>query len=83
MASIEVKWSDRFVSRPEDLSGLLAFCQTNGIRRATVTTRTVLTTAEVRGITIDFVPSALYCYTAGQRRLARPDAGPTRTFALS
>ncbi len=70
--AVEVKWSDRLVSRLVDLKALVAFCKANRLRGATVTTRTAITQAERDGIVIEFVPTALYCYAAGRAQVARP-----------
>ncbi|HXC24581.1 MAG TPA: DUF4143 domain-containing protein, partial [Gemmatimonadaceae bacterium] len=66
---VEVKWSDRFVDHPAELTGLLKFCETNHLREALVTTRTK-TEASVRapqGVVLTCVPASLYCYTIGRR----------------
>jgi uncharacterized protein len=82
--AVEAKWSDRFVSRPQDLGSLLTFCQTNRLPRATVTTRTARATLTVGRITLEFIPTALYCYAAGRSRIERPDrAGLAPLFSLS
>ena len=79
---VETKWSDWFVSRPQDLGSLLTFCETNRLPRATVTTRTARATLTVSRVTLEFIPAALYCYAAGRSRIERPDrAGRAPLFS--
>lgn len=63
--AVEVKWSDRFYASPNELRSLIAYCQSNGIRRPAVTTRTKQGTKIVRGVTLDFLPASLYCFQVG------------------
>ena len=63
--AVEVKWSDRYVTRPQDLSPLLEFCWTNGWRSVLVTSKTEFRAVEFNGLRIQFVPASLYCYTVG------------------
>jgi hypothetical protein len=82
--ALEAKWSDRFASRPEDLAGLLAFCRANRLEQATVTTRSARATRNVRGVTLNFIPTAIYCYAAGRSRVERPEwSGRAPLFTLS
>ena len=39
--AVEVKWSDRYPSRLEELGSLVAFCRANGLTQAWVTSRTI------------------------------------------
>jgi hypothetical protein len=64
--------------------GLPAFCEANALTEATVTTRTLRATATVRGVTIQFIPVAVYCYAAGRHRVERwGDGVAARPFFLS
>ncbi len=65
ISAIEVKWSDRFFKRPDRLQALLAFCTKHGLQRATVTTRTTHGKKELGGVSIDFVPTSVYCFLVG------------------
>jgi predicted AAA+ superfamily ATPase len=62
---VEVKWSDRYSSRPALLAEILRFCQENNISKLVVTTRTEHRTEQMKGIDIDFQPVSLYCYEVG------------------
>ncbi len=47
--AVEVKWSDRFFEHPEQLKSLSRFCQTQGLTKAKVTTRTITGSKTVVG----------------------------------
>ena len=76
LRAIEVKWSDRYVERPEELTGLLAFCRANRLARAVATTRTRLVRRAVGSLTVEFVPASLYCYLAGLSTTPTDEARP-------
>lgn len=63
--AVEVKWSDRFVTRPGDLHALLDFCRRNNLSRGWATTRTIRRTAAHGDVEIQFIPTAELCYTVG------------------
>lgn len=66
-AAVEVKWSDRSVDRPQELTPLLRFCRDNNVSRLTVTTRTQSRKQTLSNVEVRFQPSALYCYEVGYR----------------
>ncbi|MCY4265731.1 MAG: ATP-binding protein [Gammaproteobacteria bacterium] len=73
----EIKWSDRFISRPAELKGLIEFAQRNCIAdtpKVTVTSRTTSGNSQFKGVEIDFVPSAVFCYRLGRTRIRRLEA---------
>jgi uncharacterized protein len=71
---VEVKWSDRFFDKPEELHALLNFLKKNRLRADDVP---LVTTRTRRGMkigvhkdvtfSINYVPSSVYCYTVGKR----------------
>ncbi len=60
----EIKWSDRFVERPNELKGLIEFAKRNSPTPIPVgaSTRTLTAESVVDGITIRHFPCALHCY---------------------
>lgn len=62
---VEVKWSDRFYSRPKDLKNVIQFCKQNELYSALVTTKTKSGMHTIGNIDIEFRPVSLYCYTVG------------------
>ncbi len=63
--AIEVKWSDRYYRKPEELKSLLRFCHEQNLTRAMVTSRTLKGEKIISSVTFDFVPASLYCYMLG------------------
>lgn len=64
----EVKWSDRYVDHPEELSGLIEFSRNNPQIASPTGASTRTRTAEtiVQGIRIRHFPCALHCYQIGR-----------------
>ena len=64
----EIKWSDRFTDRPEELSGLLAFAKKNFDANMPVgaTTKSTFSEKSVDGIMVKQFPCALHCYQIGK-----------------
>ena len=63
--ALEVKWSDRFPTRPHELNALLVFSRTNGLSHAWATTMTIRSDVSMDDIVLHFVPTAELCYTVG------------------
>jgi len=63
--AVEVKRSDRFCDKPEELKSLVSFCQANNLSDPLVTSKTKTMTCKVEDIAIRFVPASVYCYTVG------------------
>jgi predicted AAA+ superfamily ATPase len=63
--AVEVKWSDRFPSRPGDLHALIDFCRRNGLPQGCATTKTIRKTVAHGDVEIDFIPTSELCYTVG------------------
>ena len=59
----EVKWSDRYPSRPEELGSLVAFCRENGLTQAWVTSRTIRSAVTEDGVSLNFIPMSELCFT--------------------
>ena len=69
----EIKWSDRYVRRPNELKGLIEFAKKNFASDSlvvTATTKTVSDESQVDGVNIEHIPCAVYCYKLG-RAIAR------------
>lgn len=63
---VEVKWSDRYIEHPNELSSIIDFCKKNSLDEASVTSRNISGTITFDGLPIEFTPSSLYCYTVGK-----------------
>lgn len=75
---VEVKWTDRFVDRPQELNSITSFCRHNNLGMAFVTSRTKWSWQPDRKLPIFFIPASLYCYTVGANIL-RGMKQPTET----
>lgn len=67
--AVEIKWSNRYFERPEELKSLASFMEKNGLERAIVTTIDVTKEKAVGDKTYDYMAASLYCYTVGRRTL--------------
>ncbi len=63
--AVEVKWSDRYYDRPDDLNSLGKFCRTHELFYALVTTQTITGKKVVGNTTYEYKPASLYCYALG------------------
>lgn len=68
--AVEIKWSDRPPSEPQSLRGIRELATRYAlVRNPLVTTRTYTGQLEIDGVSIDFVPVALHCYTIARNLL--------------
>jgi predicted AAA+ superfamily ATPase len=68
--AVEIKWSDRTPTVLNELRGLRELAAAHRlVRPPLVTTRTYTGQADVDGITIEFMPVALHCYTIARNLL--------------
>lgn len=74
--AVESKWSDSFFENPEKLKSLISFCHTQNLTDALVTTVTKQGTKAQESISIEFVPSSLYCYTLGYNAIKNKKIDP-------
>jgi predicted AAA+ superfamily ATPase len=62
----DVKWTDRYVDRPQDLKSLIYFAQKNSFETIGATTRTKSHVSTVGGVRIVQFPCSLHCYEVGK-----------------
>ncbi|MFH0733953.1 MAG: ATP-binding protein [bacterium] len=67
--AVEIKWSNRFFERPEELKSLLLFCKKNNLNSAMITTLDKEGEKILEGITLNFVSSAIYAYVVGENTI--------------
>jgi hypothetical protein len=80
--AVEVKWSDRYCDRPEELESLINFCHTNGLEDTLITSKTKTSVCMTEGIEMPFIPASSYCYTVGHniiKRSTEKSRGPVRS----
>ena len=66
--AVEVKWSDRYFDKPTELKSLLYFMENNHMESALVTSLTKRGVKQLRTVSLEFIPSAIYAYTVGYNR---------------
>lgn len=66
---IEIKWSNRYVEKPQELSSLIYFCKQNNFKATLVTTIDITDNKTIEDINITYVPAAVYAYNIGVNTL--------------
>ena len=69
MWALEIKWSNRYFTKPEELKSLLKFCENNTLKSALVTSIDTSGTIEKNNIKLHFLPASLYAYTVGRNTI--------------
>lgn len=69
--AVEIKWSDKFFDKPEDLTSLSYFMEKNKLNYALVTTKTQSGTRKIAQGILQFMPVACYAYLVGENTLKR------------
>ena len=67
--ALEIKWSNRYLEKPNELKSLIPFCLENNLDAAFVTTIDKEGSKEHKGIKLQFLPAASYAYTVGKKTL--------------
>jgi len=62
---VEIKWSNRYFEKPNELKSLILFCKSNNFQNALVTSIDNLGTKEIDGLLFTFLPSSVYSYNIG------------------
>jgi hypothetical protein len=65
MWALEVKWSNRYLEKPQELKSLVGFCDKNKLETAVVTTIDKADQMDHQGIRLHFYPAATYAYVIG------------------
>lgn len=63
--AVEVKWSNRFYDRPNELKSLISFCHTQNLNKPLVTTISKQGGKVFEHISIEYCPASLYCFILG------------------
>lgn len=64
--SIEIKWSNRFYEKTNELKNLKSFCTRHKMKRAIVTTVSILDVKNLDDFAYEFIPASIYCYSVGR-----------------
>lgn len=62
---VEIKWSNRYYSKPQELKSLIQFCKTNSLQKALVTTLDQQGVKTAGSLQFTFLPSSIYTYNIG------------------
>lgn len=63
----EAKWSDRHYDRPREIEALVGFAKKQFAFDVVTTSRTRLANRLIDGVSVSYIPTALACWTLGQR----------------
>jgi len=66
---VEIKWSNRYFERPQDLKSLFHFCKANDLQKALVTTIDQMGIKTAENLQFTFLPVSVYCYNIGNNTL--------------
>jgi predicted AAA+ superfamily ATPase len=67
--ALEIKWSNRYLEKPGELTSLLSFCNNNKLSSALITTIDKEVTIEYNNIKLVFIPSSVYAYVVGKNTI--------------
>lgn len=62
---VEIKWSNRYFEKPQELKSLLQFCKVNSFQAALVTSIDQIGVKTVGEISLSFLPASIYSYNIG------------------
>lgn len=62
---VEIKWSNRYFEKPQELKSLIQFCKTNEFQTALVTSIDQLGAKKVADLIFSFLPASVYTYNIG------------------
>ncbi|MCR9228332.1 MAG: ATP-binding protein [Flavobacteriaceae bacterium] len=62
---VEIKWSNRYFEKPQELKSLMGFCRENKFDSAVITSIDQLGQKDVGKLKFTFVPASIYAYNIG------------------
>lgn len=62
---VEIKWSNRYFEKPNELKSLIHFCKSNNFKNALVTSIDQLGIKQIEGLVFSFLPASIYSYNIG------------------
>lgn len=62
---VEIKWSNRYFEKPNELKSLIHFCKSNHFQNALVTSIDQLGIKQIDGLLFSFLPASIYSYNIG------------------
>ena len=67
--AVEIKWTDRFFERPNELVSLKYFMEKNQMNYALVTSISKSGSVKIDNLTLQFIPVARYAYIVGENTM--------------
>ncbi|MDN4164544.1 ATP-binding protein [Cytophagales bacterium LB-30] len=67
--ALEIKWTDRYFDKPNELKSLIKFCYENKLQNPIITSISKEGKIDYEGINCQFIPSSSYAYTVGKNTL--------------
>lgn len=67
--ALEIKWTNRYYKKPNELKSLFKFCTESNLNDPIVTTINLEGSVDYKGLNIQFLPASAYAYTVGQNTL--------------
>ncbi|MCB0512676.1 MAG: ATP-binding protein, partial [Bacteroidetes bacterium] len=62
---VEIKWSNRYFDKPDELKSLITFCKNNKFQKALVTSIDKIGVKEIDNLLFSFLPVSIYSYNIG------------------
>lgn len=62
---VEIKWSNRYYEKPNELKSLIQFCKVHKFKSALVTSIDQTGLKKIANLSFSFLPVSLYCYNIG------------------
>lgn len=62
---VEIKWSNRYFEKPNELKSLIHFCKSNNFKNALVTSIDQLGIKQIEGLQFSFLPASIYSFNIG------------------
>ncbi len=66
---VEIKWSNRYFEKPQELKSLIQFCKENNFLSALVTSIKEEGTKMLEAVSLTFIPASIYAYNIGVKTL--------------
>lgn len=73
--AVEVKWSNRYFEKQEELKSLRFFCEKNGLKEAVVTTIDKDGIGRSDNLNVYYTPASVYAYNVGYKTLGERRRG--------
>ena len=70
---VEIKWSNRYYHKPQELSSLIQFCKNNHFESALVTSIDIEGIREIGNLRFTFLPASVYAYNIGLNTLKKKE----------